>query len=832
MEIKTSDYEKLGAFYLGRGYDPGTKQAKDSLVLYDSKDLVTHGVVLGMTGSGKTGLCLSILEEAAIDNIPALIIDPKGDLANLLLTFPELRGSDFRPWINEEDAARKHQSPDEFAAAQAALWKKGLADWGQDGDRIALLRGKAETVVYTPGSNAGIPVSILSSLQAPPFEVVDDAELFGDRIESTVSSLLALVGVNADPLQSREHILLSNIFGARWRAGESLTLARLVHDIQTPPFGQVGVVDLESFLPEKKRVELAMSLNSLLAAPGFQTWLTGVPLDLKNILHTPEGKPRLAIFSIAHLGDAERMFFVSLLLNQTVSWMRSQSGTTSLRALLYMDEIFGYLPPSANPPSKKPMLTLLKQARAFGLGVLVATQNPVDLDYKALSNMGTWWLGRLQTERDKARVLDGLEGAASAQNHGFDRATIDKLLSGLGARVFLMHNTHEDHPEIMQVRWCLSYLRGPLTRTQIKTLMDPARESLLGAAKVKAAEAAAAAASSRAGTPAEAATPASANPGAVRPVLAKTIPELFLASTAANPQHFPLVGVPHLVRTAEILFSDPKKALNGKKKVTLLDPLAATHATFDPRGIIRLRHRGREAFSATPDPDVTAWRPLPAFALQAKAYKQAQTDFVEYCYANEGLELFFAPELGLWSQPDETEGEFRARLAQKARELRDAAVDDLRQKFAKKAQPIEERLRRAQAAVEKEKEKRKGAWIQTAVSIGTSVLGTLLGRKSRGGVLTGSGAAMRQAGRAWNQGGDLDRAEDTVEAVQKQLDALDAECATAMDALAAKFDTGKMALQPQLLPPLKKNITITAVGVAWLPFFQVSESVLEPAWEA
>ena len=824
MEIKTEDYEKLGAFYLGRGYDPGAQALQDSLVLYDSKDLVTHGVVLGMTGSGKTGLCLSLLEEAAMDNIPAIIIDPKGDLPNLLLTFPELRGEDFRPWINEEDATRRGQTPDEFAAAQAALWKKGLGEWGQSGERIAALRAKTDMVVYTPGSNAGIPVSILSSLDAPPFEVVDDAEVFGDRIESTVSSLLALIGVNADPLQSREHILLSTIFGTHWRAGESLTLARLVQEIQTPPFGQVGVVDLESFYPEKKRLELAMSMNSLLAAPGFQTWLSGVPLDISKILHTPEGKPRLAIFSIAHLGDAERMFFVSLLLNQMVGWMRMQSGTTSLRAMLYMDEIFGYLPPTANPPSKKPMLTLLKQARAFGVGVLLATQNPVDLDYKALSNMGTWWLGRLQTERDKARVLDGLEGAAAAQNHGFNRAEMDRMLSGLGNRVFLMNNAHEDHPVVMHVRWCLSYLRGPLTRTQIKSLMDPRREALVPKT------AAGAASPERAAAPVAAAA-ASAATGR-RPALAKAIPEWFLPANRADAAGQPLVAVPHVLRAAEIVFADAKKGLNSRKKVTLLSPLTPGQSAFDWTSPLRLDDRGREAFSAQPEPGVAEWRPLPSFALQAPAYKPLKDEFVDWCYGHEGVDLMHAEALDAWSLPGETEGQFRARLAQASREARDAAVAALRSKYAKKAAPLEERLRRAEATVVKEKQEQQGAWIQTAASIGGSVLGALLGRKKSG--LLGRAAStttVRQASSAWKQQGDVGRAQDTVAAIQQQLDALDAECSAEMDALAAKLDAATVPLTRGTAMPLKKNIAVTAIGIAWLPYRGAEGGALEPAWK-
>ena len=486
MEISTEDYEKLGAFYLGREYDLGKKELQDELVLYDSKDLVTHGVVLGMTGSGKTGLSLAILEEAAIDGIPAIIIDPKGDIANLMLTFPQFDGASFRPWINEDEAARKGMSPDDYAQAQGELWEKGLGQWGQDGARVQKFKDSVDINIFTPGSGAGLPVSILSSLDPPSPEIIDDGELFGDRIESTVSSLLTLLGIAADPIQSREHILLSNIFAHFWSKGERVSLERLIVSIQSPPFDKVGVLGLESFYAEKDRHALAMGMNNLLAAPGFQSWLRGDPLDIKKMLHTAEGKPRISIFSIAHLSDSERMFFVSLLLNEMLGWMRSQPGTSSLRAMLYMDEIFGYLPPTQNPPSKKPMLTMLKQARAFGLGVLLATQNPVDLDYKALSNMGTWFLGRLQTERDKLRVLDGLEGAASSQGSTFNRAEMEQTLAGLGSRVFLMNNVNEDAPVLFHVRWVMSYLCGPMTRSQIKTLMDPKkperREAKLGSA--------------------------------------------------------------------------------------------------------------------------------------------------------------------------------------------------------------------------------------------------------------------------------------------------------------------------------------------------------------
>lgn len=467
------DFEKLGAFYLGRPFDLTENKPTDALLLYDSKDLVTHAVCVGMTGSGKTGLCIGLLEEAAIDGIPAIIIDPKGDLSNLLLTFPNLGPQDFAPWVNEGDAQKKNLTADEYAAQQAEFWKQGLAAWGQDGERIKRLRDAADFHIYTPGSNAGTPVSILKSFTAPPETIRQDNELLGERINTTVTSLLGLVGIDADPIRSREHILISNILSHDWLAGRDLDIGALIQKIQTPPITKIGVMELDSFFPGKDRFELAMALNHLLASPSFAAWMEGEPLDIPAILHTPAGKPRLSIFSIAHLGDAERMFFVSLLLNQVLGWMRTQSGTTSLRAILYMDEIFGYFPPVANPPSKLPLLTLLKQGRAFGLGIVLTTQNPVDLDYKGLSNAGTWFIGRLQTERDKLRVLEGLEGIAVGTGQKFDRQEMEQLLAGLNTRIFLMNNTHDDGPQVFETRWTMSYLRGPLTRTQIKSLMDP-----------------------------------------------------------------------------------------------------------------------------------------------------------------------------------------------------------------------------------------------------------------------------------------------------------------------------------------------------------------------
>ena len=463
-----ADFEKLGAFYIGRGYDA----AKDALaaepLMYDSRDLTTHAVCVGMTGSGKTGLCISLLEEAALDGIPALVIDPKGDIANLMLSFPGLSPAEFLPWIDPAEAGRKGTTPDELAKKTAETWKTGLAEWGQDGDRIRRFRDAVDIAIYTPGSTAGLPLSILRSFAPPP--PGSDPAATRDRISAAVAGLLGLVGIAVDPLKSREHILLSAIVDAAWSKGNALDLAGLIGAIQKPPFDKVGVFDIETFYPAKERLELAMSINNLLASPGFGVWLEGETLDIQRLLFTAEGKPRISIISIAHLTDPERMFVVTLLANELVAWMRRQSGTAALRALFYMDEIFGYFPPSAMPPSKLPLLTLMKQARAFGLGVVLATQNPVDLDYKGLSNAGTWFIGRLQTERDQARVIEGLMSAQAGT--GFDRGALEKLMAGIAPRVFLMRNVNDEAPILFRTRWAMSWLRGPLTLPEITRLMS------------------------------------------------------------------------------------------------------------------------------------------------------------------------------------------------------------------------------------------------------------------------------------------------------------------------------------------------------------------------
>ncbi len=792
------DYEKLGAFFLGKHHDLERGETEDSLLLYDSKDLCTHAVCVGMTGSGKTGLCVSLLEEAAIDGIPALIIDPKGDLGNLMLTFPDLAPGDFRPWVNEDDARRKELSLDDYAAQQADLWKNGLGKWGQDGDRVQKLRDSAEVSIYTPGSEAGIPVSILSSFAAPSAGVLEDGDLLRDRISSTASSLLGLVGIDADPIQSREHILLSTLLDKFWREGRDVDLGSLIQAVQNPPIDRVGVLDVDSFFPQKARHGFAMQLNNLLASPTFQAWLKGVPLDIQSLLYTDSGKPRMAIFSIAHLAEAERMFFVSLLLTQTLSWMRSRPGTTSLRALLYMDEIFGYMPPVAEPPSKRPLLTLLKQARAYGLGVVLATQNPVDLDYKGLSNTGTWFIGRLQTERDKLRILEGLEGISTGEG-GMDRGALDRVISGLGKRVFLLHNVHEPEPSIFHTRWAMSYLRGPLTRDQIRTLM---KDRKAGAEETPA-DASTAQSSARVAAPAE---------SAPAPVLPNDVPQFYLASDEDS-----VVYEPCLLGLAEVAYMDrrTKQELHSDE-VSLLLPLDeemikvdwedAEEAGLDERDLERDSFEGG------------GYGGLPTKATKARSYTSWTRSLADHLYRNRSLDLFKSAAFKIVSEPGESERDFRVRLAELAREKRDLEVEKLRKRHASKVDTLEERIRKAQQAVEKQREQAGSAKLKAAIAAGASLLSAFTGRKRLSyTTITKAGSAIKGWSGASEQSQDVDRARETVEALTEQLEELNGEFQAELEALGERTDALAEEFEIVAVRPRKTDVEVHLVALLWRP---------------
>lgn len=807
------DFEKLNAFYLGKEYDLEAGELRPELLLYDAKDLTTHAVCVGMTGSGKTGLCLALLEEAAIDGIPAIAIDPKGDLGNLFLTFPNLEASDFRPWVDPAEATRQGLAPDQFAAQTAKMWREGLASWGQDGQRISRFRSSVDAAIYTPGSNAGLPITVLRSFNAPPAAVIQDSDAFRERISSAVSGLLALMGIEADPIRSREHILLSNLLDQSWREGKDLDMPGLIRAIQSPPFDKVGFMDLETFYPSGDRFELAMSLNNLLASPGFSSWMQGEPLDIGRMLYTPEGRPRLSILSIAHLSDAERMFFVTILLNELVTWMRAQPGTSSLRALLYMDEVFGYLPPTANPPTKTPMLTLLKQARAFGLGVVLATQNPVDLDYKALSNAGTWFLGRLQTERDKARVLDGLEGASATSGANFDRSKIEAILAGLGSRVFLMNNVHDDEPVIFHTRWVMSYLRGPMTREHISELM----------ADKKAAESAG---QSDAGKKTKTQQPV-AGGSKERPVVPPNVPECFLPWAGSGDGR--LVYRPGLIGTARLHFVNSRAGVDLWQTATLLVPI-------DKKVPNSVWSKAKELEAEEPEletaPDPSGeYANLPSAMTQAKKYKTWSTALKNHLYRERSLKLYYCPALKMTSEPEESEGDFRVRVGQMLNEKRDLQVEKLRKRFTPKLARVQEQIRKALQRVEREKSQAKQQTLKTALSFGTTVLGALFGRKMTSSTnVTRAASSLRSAGRIASERGDIGRAEESVESLQKKMADLEAEFQEEVEELEDSMTPDGLEIEEKPIRTRKSDLAVQNVALVWTPWEVDSAGIAEEAY--
>ncbi len=795
-------FEKLGAFYLGGLCDAEGKLRTDEPLLYDAKDLTTHAVCVGMTGSGKTGLCVALIEEAAIDGIPAIIVDPKGDLGNLALTFPRLAAKDFLPWVDPAEAANKGQTDLQLAEKTAALWRKGLASWGQDGKRVARFRDAAELAIYTPGSHSGLPLTILRSFDVPSTELLQDADALRAHLSGTVSGLLGLLGIEADPVRSREQVLLSTILTNAWEQNRALDLAGLIREIQNPPFEKIGVLDLESVFPGKERFELAMRVNNLLASPGFSAWLEGEALDIRRLLWNETGKPKISIVSIAHLDDAQRMFVVTSLANALIAWMRSQPGTPSLRALFYMDEVYGYLPPSAKPPSKPPLLTLLKQARAFGLGLVLATQNPVDLDYKALSNAGTWLLGRLQTERDKLRVLDGLEGASVSSGAQFDRARIERLLSGLGKRVFLMNNVHEAEPVLFHTRWVLSYLRGPLTRQQIKRLMEPVKRR-------RGAREGTSARKRRSGTSRRGAPAASASP---RVALPSGIEELFGSEDAGTASSEATIYEPFLLARAELHYTHARSATDKWLCLECLVPLMDNTA-MDPWKAARWIEEGEISLSSSPVAEAS-FLPLPARALRKASYKGWERSLKTHLYREKPLVLFASKKLKLMSSDGESEAAFQIRFREALRERRDLELAKLRRRFAPKLARLQERIQVALRRVERERSQYSHQKLQTAISLGATVLGALLGR--RASTVGRAATTFKGASRAARERGDIGQAKAQVEQLRDKFSELEAEFTEALEGRREAFDPALWPTEHVVVRLRKADSTVSCAAIVWL----------------
>lgn len=774
--FSSATYEKLGVFYIGKKLD----EDKDTPLLLNSNQLTTHAVILGMTGSGKTGLGIDILEEAAIDKIPAIIIDPKGDMGNLLLTFPHLSPNEFLPWIDPQEAQRANLSIDQDAEKTAKKWKEGLASWGEDASRVEKLKSSVEYAIYTPANSSGRPLSILSSFSAPPPELIKDEAALRDRVMTAASGLLTLVGINTDPLKSREHILLSRILEEAWRSGKNLTLPDIINSIQKPSFQKVGIMDTDTFYPPKDRLELSMTLNNLLAAPGFSAWMEGEPLDVQRLLYTVDGKPRHSILSIAHLQDNERMFFVTLLLNEIVTWLRRQPGTTSLRALLYMDEIFGYFPPSSTPSTKMPMLTLLKQARAYGFGIILATQNPVDLDYKGLANCGLWFIGKLQTERDRSRVLEGLQAGTNSE--------LAEKLKKCGSRIFLLHSIYEQEPILFETRWTLSYLRGPLTLPQIASL-SPSIDKVESIAEQAAPF-----------------TPVRTQ----KPIVMQDYDEYFAEKRSARGTD--VEYMPMMLGLAKVHYTNSKANIDQWSNISLVAPFSTDGREVD-------WNKGEsmpDVFSliSKEQPANASFREIPSIL---KNPKEIQKNFQQYIYEFKTLDLLSYPDLKLTADPDESEGDFRAAVAQKLREKRDAEVAAIREKYRVKIDTLKDKIARAQDRVGQ----RQARWWQnifsSIVSIVSTVIGAFMGRGMTKGTLNQAGTAMRRAGRATQGHEEVSSAEGSLEKLKQQLqdqeDALQDELSTLQQAI----DPTTLDIKKTSVPPKKSDITVQNVALVWWP---------------
>ncbi len=838
--------ETDGKYFLGKFVDPGTGKTTEPL-LYDGDDLTTHAVVVGMTGSGKTGLCIDLLEEAALRNIPALMIDPKGDITNTLLHFPDLLPSDFLPWVNADQARRDGKTTEQAATEAAGRWRTGLAEWGIGPQRLRDLQNAAHFAVYTPGSDAGIPISILASLKAPPIPWESNRELLREKISGTVTALLGLVGLtDIDPVRSREHILLANIFETAWSQGQDLNLSELILQTQTPPFEKLGVFDVNTFFPEKDRFGLAMLLNNILAAPAFQTWIEGQPLDVASLLYHPDGRPRHSVFYIAHLTEAERMFFVTLLYSAVESWMRSQSGTNSLRAIIYFDEIFGYLPPVSNPPSKEPMLRMLKQARAFGVGQVLVTQNPVDVDYKALSNAGTWMIGKLQTEQDKQRLLDGLQGA---QSGALNRDEYDRMISSLGKRVFLLHNVHEKHPVLFQTRWAMNYLAGPLTRNQI-----PALNGLVGAGLTVPAGP-----EGGAQAPGQAASPAAPEPvasaftaeigsgaappvqpaesqgvvmagSATRPTLPAGVAEFFLpnnltftqawkAAGRTIPQEAQTLGLlyrPVLLSQASIRFFNRKYNLDYEIRTTALVD------TPDRRGVVRWEeHRFAtvEPRSLDRQPDPRARFAAPEAPLtDARAMKSLEADFQDWVYRSSQVTVRANDELKVYAGPDVSAAEFRTLCAEAARKARDDEIDKVSNQYDKKIAALQVKLEREERELSEDETELSQRKMEELGTHAENVFGFFSKRSRSSRRLSSSLSKRRMTEQAK---ADVEESLDAIADFKKQIAALAKEKERDMAAVNDRW--GEIANQSGEIPvtPYKKDILVDVFGVAWMPYHVV-----------
>ncbi len=807
--------------YLGRQYDLKKDEVTDQLVLYDARHLTTHGVILGMTGSGKTGLGIIWLEEALLQGIPALILDPKGDIANLLLTFPELHPEDFTPWVDVEGARRHGLSVEEYGAAEARKWREGLTGWDISGERIRQLRQAAQFTIFTPGSKTGQPVDVLHFFDAPDLDWDQEEERLRERIGSIASALLGLVGVEADPLQSPEHILLSRIFEHAWRAGEQLDLPTLIRLLQKPPFQQVGAFELETFFPEKERFALARSLNNLIAAPGFENWQEGAPLDVETLLYTDDGHPRASIFYLAHLDDAQRTFFITTFLESARDWLRAQSGSTDLRALIYFDEVFGYFPPyPKNPPTKTPLLALIKQGRAAGLGVVLSTQNPADLDYKGLTNAGTWAVGSLRAERDKERVLEGLEGAMAEAGETMDRRSVERALGALKPRVFLLHDIHAGDPLFFHTRWAMSYLCGPLTRKQVQRLTEEQESG--GVEKRRSREA-----EEQRGEEWESLNVAP-------PTLPPDVPQVFVppmvtfewalrnyeeeTGRTTLAQERRLVYTPHLLALGTARMLDRKRGVDACESVARLVQVGEGPGPVNwDEGQVAVDQK-----ELSPKPmGEGVYAPVGAALARPSDLKRLAKDFSDYVYYNTSATILYNPALDLYGKVEESRRDFRVRCEEEARRQRDAELKQARARMEKEMTSVQKKLRREQRELDKDQDELEARKREEMLGLGESAL-NLLTRQGRRRTTSAISRASRKRRMSRQAQADVEESEATIEDLEAQLEDLKAQWEEQATEISDIWADKLEELEEFEVKPRRTDVTVEFCGLAWVPSWQVT----------
>ncbi|MEA1879136.1 MAG: DUF87 domain-containing protein [Campylobacterota bacterium] len=770
-------YEKLGLFYLGKDIDKKSMEATQALTLLKNKNFTTHAAIIGMTGSGKTGLGVGIIEEAAIDNIPSILIDPKGDMGNLCLVDATFSGENFEPWV-EDEAQAKEIDAAQHATKTANVWQEGIESWGQDKERVAKLQAVKKTI-YTPGSSAGVAINVMSSLETPPSEVMEDSDTFTSYLKSTTVSLLSLVGIVADPLESKEYILLAQIITKSWLAKEDLAIETLIGKIIKPNFSKIGVLPLDDFYAQSERFKLATKFNALLASPSFSLWLQGDDLDIQKLLYDENGKAKIAIFSISHLNDDERMFFVTLLLNKYIAWMRRQSGTSALKTLLYMDEIYGFFPPTKNPPSKEPMMLLLKQARAFGVGVVLSTQNPVDLDYKGLSNIGTWFIGRLQTSQDIERVIDGLDGKVGAS---YSKSEIKNLLANLKKRTFFLKSAHLDDIRLFSTRWVMSYLKGPLKRNEIASLMKAQKETQ--------------------NIEVQSASTAHSK---------VALSESFQQIDTSIEQYFELDPsqknefIATLGALATVHFYNQRKGIDEEKEFILSLPISSTQRSLDWQEA----DQEDESFENYPHtaPSKAKFQSLPKVVLEDKGLKRAIKELKETLYREQHLELLRCVSPKLESRVEESESDFRVRIQDILDDKKEQAIEKLQTRFDKKEKTLLTRLTRAKERVEKEESDSTSSMIET----GIAVLGALFGKTSP----TKIGRAFKKGSNILKERGDMSRAEERMVKVQEDIEALEYELEDTIDELNEKYNVDNCEIETFKIKPRKTDIDVEHCAVVW-----------------